>query len=315
VKELKALLARAECAPGPLWVATVVETRGSVYRRAGARLLICDGCPVHGLVSGGCLEADLAERAHQGPQLITYNNAEELWGSGIGCNGTVSLWLEPLTARLLTFWKEALAQRRPARSALVYRCQDGSFAAGQRWFDEEIPVAWQLGHYHGPGWSVYVEQLQLPPRLLVCGAGPDAVPLVAGAVRLGWDVQLVDHRPAFLDPERFAGAQLSSQPQIEPGSAVVIMSHNLDRDRAYLDLALASAAAYIGMLGPWERSRGLLKGRRDERLHGPVGLDLGAQTPEEIAISILAEVMAVQSGRGGGFLRERHGRVLSSDRS
>ncbi|MBS2035695.1 XdhC family protein [bacterium] len=245
--------------------------------------------------------------------MVIYDNAEELWGAGIGCNGVISLWLEPLSPRLLHFWKDALTQRRPARSALMYRCSESTFTQGQRWYDDEIPVAWQLGHYHGPGWSVFVEQLQPPPQLVVCGAGPDAVPLVAGAVRLGWDVQLVDHRAGFLDPQRFPGAELRALPKIATGSSLVIMSHNLERDRGYLDLALASPAAYIGMLGPHERTRRLLAGRQDPRIHGPVGLDLGSQTPEEIALSILAEIMAVQSGRQGGFLRDR--RVFSSDRS
>ena len=340
MKELKALLAQAELAEGPLWLATVVETQGSVYRRPGARMLISEGLPLHGLVSGGCLEGDLAERSLSGPQLVTYDNAEELWGAGIGCNGVISLWLEPLTPRLLQFWQEALEQRRPARSALMYRCIDSaqsedrsrfakaqesrkpefgpaatntSFRLGQRWFDNEIPVAWQSGHYHGQGWSVFVEQLRPPPHLVVCGAGPDAVPLVAGAVRLGWDVQVVDHRPGFLEPGRFPGASLSATPDICQN--LVIMSHSLERDRGYLELALASRASYIGMLGPRERTRRLLKGRQDARLHGPVGLDLGSETPEEIALSILAEIMAVQSNRQAGHLKERNGRVLSSDRT
>jgi xanthine dehydrogenase accessory factor len=276
-------------------------------------MLISEGLPLHGLVSGGCLEGDLAERSLSGPQLVTYDNAEELWGAGIGCNGVISLWLEPLSPRLLQFWQEALEQRRPARCALMYRCNDPAFEPGQRWFDEEIPVAWQSGHYHGQNWSVYVEQLQPPPHLVVCGAGPDAVPLVAGAVRLGWDVQVVDHRPGFLEPNRFPGASLSASPDIRRN--LVIMSHNLERDRGYLDLALASRASYIGMLGPRERTRRLLNGRQDARVHAPVGLDIGSETPEEIALSILAEIMAVQSNRRGGRLKERNARVLSPDRA
>lgn len=315
MKELKGLLARAAQARGPLFVATVVETSGSVYRRAGARLLIESGRPLHGLVSGGCLESDLAERALSGPQLVTYDNAsgaEELWGAGVGCNGVISLWLEALSARLLAFWQECLASRRPGRTALMYRCTDPGFQLGQRWFDEEIPSAWQSGAYSTEGWSVLVEQLQPPPQLVVCGAGPDAVPLVRGALSLGWDVRVVDHRPAFLDEQHFAGAVLSRQGvEVGRGGAVVVMSHNLEKDRAYLSQALASVAGYIGMLGPRERTRRLLDGRVDERVFGPVGLDVGSQTPEEIALAILAEIMAVHSGRNGTSLRNRA--VLSGE--
>ena len=305
MKELKALLARAHEAD---FLATVVETSGSVYRRPGARMLIAQGRPLHGLVSGGCMESDLAERALSGPQLVTYDNAsgaEELWGAGVGCNGVITLWLEPLTPHLLNYWRECLALRRPGRAALMYRCSGPSFEVGQRWFDQEIPPGWQLGHYRTADWSVWVEQLQPPPQLVVCGAGPDAVPLVRGALGLGWDVRLVDHRPAFLENAEFSGAELARSIEVRPGGAVVVMSHNLERDRGYLDEALESAADYIGMLGPRERTRRLLGNRRDERVHGPVGLDIGSQTPEEIALAMLAEIMAVQSGRQAGFLRER----------
>jgi len=140
---------------------------------------------------------------------------------------------------------------------------------------------------------------------VVCGAGPDAVPLVRGALGLGWDVRLVDHRPGFLENPEFAGAEVARTFAAGPGSAVVVMSHNLERDRGYLSQALQSPAAYIGMLGPRERTRRLLAGRRDERVHGPVGLDIGSQTPEEIALAILAEIMAVQSNRQAGFLSQR----------
>ncbi len=306
MKELKGLLARAAEAD---FLATVVETSGSVYRRPGARMLIARGRPLHGLVSGGCLESDLAERALSGPQLVTYDNAsgaEELWGAGVGCNGVISLWLEPLTPRLLTFWRECLAARRPGRTALLYRAATSAFQPGQRWYDDEIPVAWQRGHYQTSDWSVWVEQLQPPPQLVVCGAGPDAVPVVQGALTLGWDVRLVDHRPAFLDNEQFAGAERARHDlQVRQGESVVVMSHNLEKDRAYLDLALASEAGYIGMLGPRERTRRLLNGRPDERVHGPVGLDIGSQTPQEIALAILAEIMAVQSGRTAASLSQR----------
>ena len=250
MKELKGLLARAHEAD---YLATVVETSGSVYRRPGARMLIAQGSPLHGLISGGCLESDLAERALSGPQLVTYDNAsgaEELWGAGVGCNGVISLWLEPLTPVLLDFWRSCLDARRPGRTALMYRCTNGSFQLGQRWYDDEIPVAWQKGHYHTADWSVWVEQLEPPPQLVVCGAGPDAVPLVQGALRMGWDVRLVDHRPAFLENAQFAGAELSRQLEVRPGGSVVVMSHNLERDRSYLDQAVETQAAYIGMLGP-----------------------------------------------------------------
>ncbi len=164
-------------------------------------------------------------------------------GSRGGLHGVICLWLEPLTERLLNFWRECLALRRPGKTALVYRSQ-GAFELGQRWFDEDIPVALQLGHYRTEEWSVWVEQLQPPPQLVVCGAGPDAVPLVRGALGLGWDVQLIDHRPPFLDNPEFAGAEVAGAlAAVVQDSAVVVMSHNLERDRGYLSQALQSRPA------------------------------------------------------------------------
>jgi xanthine dehydrogenase accessory factor len=160
----------------------------------------------------------------------------------------------------------------------------------------------------------------------VCGAGHDAIPLVRAASLLGWRTIVVDDRPAFLTRERFpeaAGLIAVDAPEdaakaapIDGRTFVVVMTHNFLRDKGYLRGLLDSPAAYVGMLGPAARTERLLMELRDEgssgtrdRIHGPAGLDLGAEGPEEIAQSILAEIVAVKRGRHGGFLKERPGPI------
>lgn len=175
----------------------------------------------------------------------------------------------------------------------------------------------------------FVEVLEPPLRLLICGAGHDAVPLVKAAAVLGWTPIVVDDRPGFLTSERYPEA--AGFVNVErPGDAarlasadertfVAVMTHNFLRDKEYLRSFLASPVAYIGMLGPGARTQRLLMELTEEgvditdddraRIHGPAGLDLGSEGPEEIAGSIVAEIVAVRRGRRGGFLKERPGPI------
>ncbi|MBA2365481.1 MAG: XdhC family protein [Actinobacteria bacterium] len=172
----------------------------------------------------------------------------------------------------------------------------------------------------------FIESVLPPPRLLVCGAGHDAIPVVKLASELGWRTVVVDDRSDFLDRARFPGA--GELVEAQPGEAAakaglhrrcyaLVMSHNYLRDRDYLKSFLGSDVAYIGMLGPQARTERLLadlategivaSSERLSVIHGPAGLDLGSEGPEEIAVAIVAEVLAVTRAREGGFLRDRSG--------
>jgi xanthine/CO dehydrogenase XdhC/CoxF family maturation factor len=158
--------------------------------------------------------------------------------------------------------------------------------------------------------------LELPPRLLVLGAGPDVIPLVEIAGIAGWRVCVLDHRPAYATAERFRRAnRVASQPAAQLGAeltrarydAAVVMSHHLISDQIYLTALADSAVPYIGLLGPAPRRMRLMAeigpaiaARLEGRLYGPVGLDIGAKTPETIALSIVSEIQAVLAGRNGG---------------
>ena len=171
---------------------------------------------------------------------------------------------------------------------------------------------------------VYWERMEPPSKLLLFGAGYDAQPLVKLANELGFRVTVVDHRPTYLTRKRFPKAnqlvqahprELHSKIHMDHCTFVVIMSHNYLHDLEILKFALQSEAPYIGQMGPLNRTQELLaeigKGlgpllaEKLARLHAPVGLNLGAESPEEIALSIMSEILAVKNAREAGFLKER----------
>jgi xanthine dehydrogenase accessory factor len=176
---------------------------------------------------------------------------------------------------------------------------------------------------------VFVEVIEPPHRLVVCGAGHDAIPVVASAAVLGWKVIVVDDREAFLDARRFPsaagfvrvehGAESARAAGLDRRTFVIVMSHNYLRDKEYLRSLVGSDVAYIGMLGPRARTDRLLSELRGEgvqpsaedldKIHGPAGLDLGSEGPQEVAAAIVGEMLAVRNGRSGGHLRERTGPI------
>lgn len=317
----EAMAARGE----PMALATIVSTRGSTYRRAGARLLIpASGEPI-GNISGGCLEGDVARIGREVlgsgvPRLVEFDmtaDDDAVWGYGLGCNGAIELFVEPTAGALAS----VAALRSGAGSCLVMPLTgpdsgshsietDGAAAAALR---DGSPRVEDVG-----GERVFFEPLLPPLRLLVCGAGHDAIPLVRQAAELGWHVVVVDVRRVLLTPERFPGAGEFANPDPEAAAealvpdartAVILMNHNYLRDIAYLRSLLDTPLAYLGVLGPRGRTEQMLAqmGRSDaiERLHAPAGLDIGAEGPEEVAHAIITEILAVTRSRGGGPLRDR----------
>ena len=344
----------------PSVLATVVRVLGSAYRGVGARCLIDREGRAMGLVSGGCLEADIARQAWRltetgDPALIRYDSANPSgeWTFGLGCRGTVDILLEriegPKPAAWIDFVRTRLDRHEPTVLARVLRvdpgdgrARTGSFLAlggdGEQCHDidsEELAAqvagaardaldAGRSGQavLDGPseGVAVVLEWIEPPPSLIVCGAGPDALPLVRFARELGWHVTVVDGRTRPATRKRFAEAnEVISLAEVDrlrslasrPRAAAVVMTHNIVEDEKFLELLLPTSAGYIGLLGPRHRASRLLEGLSPidaegrVRLHAPVGLDLGAETPAEIALSIVAEIRATLSGRSGGPLRDR----------
>ena len=325
-----ALTARGE----PVALATVVSVRGSSYRRPGARLLVpATGRPI-GLISGGCLEEEAARLARQAiekdaPVLVTIDHAaegDELWGSGLGCRGVIDLLAEPpsLAQGTLAALRSA---REEGRATYQLTNLDGSrrtlTAAEAEGLGERSARAALHGRPTVIGDAV-LDPILPPLHLVICGAGPDAAPVVAAGLRQGWRVDVVDPRRAFLRGDRFPGARLLDA---QPGdaaeaagagewTAAVVMSHDFHRDAAFLGGFLGRGVPYLGVLGPRDRTDRLLAelpappGEADlAALHAPAGLDIGADGSEQVATAIVAEILAVLHNRSGGPLRIQPGPI------
>jgi xanthine dehydrogenase accessory factor len=344
-------------------LATIVAVRGSTYRRPGARLLVPEeGAPI-GNISGGCLEGDVADmarvvmeegRARLAGWDLTADD-DEVWGLGLGCNGAIEVFIEPAdrAAEVARALRMALEDELPICVVTVLESELPGIESGARVvvrpdgategtlgdpLVDDAAVEW-AGHLLTErrseiqtlpgGVRAFVEVLEPPLRLLICGAGHDAIPLVKAASILGWRPIVIDDRPAFLTPDRYPEAAGFVEVELPEEAAkaasadaqdfVVVMTHNFLRDKEYMRSFLASAVPYIAMLGPAARTERLLMELASEgvtvsdtdreRIHGPAGLDLGGEGPEEIAGSIVAEIVAVRRGRQGGFLRERPGPI------
>jgi xanthine dehydrogenase accessory factor len=359
---IESLSARGE----PMALATIVDVKGSTYRRPGARLLVPRTGPMVGNISGGCLEGEVQEVAREVmesgiPRLLTFDltaDDEVVWGWGLGCNGVIDVFVEPAerAAEVAAALRLALEEERPIAHVTVLDSEIESFRPGSHMVvhpdghregslsspdDDDFFFAHEAEHAIQDALSqivemeskegsvrAFVEVLEPRPGILVCGAGHDAVPLVRHAAALGWRVTVADDREAFLTSDRFPGATefVHTEPEkvaeiagLDRRTYAVVMTHNFLRDLGYLRSLLGTDVAYIGMLGPQARLDRLLDNlARDgvrpsdadlAKIHGPAGLDLGAEGPEEIAAAIAAEILAVRRGRAAGFLRDRTGPI------
>lgn len=330
-----------------LVLATIIATEGSTYRKPGAMMLVNRDGAYEGMISGGCLEGDLLHHAAQvfssgEPAFVTYDmHADEdlVWSLGLGCDGVIHLMLQRLDRQegfgFLRQLESSHEAGKAALIALVIQPGDGVEANACAVLDqagntEGAPGLLQvLENVAGdwPQWRfrrTFVERSDAPPELilvhaprqtraLICGGGPDAVPVARVLSELDWDVQIVDHRPAFTRPGRFPGSctvtqtrpdQVGESVNLNQLDAVVIMSHHLENDAAYLGALAGHEIPYLGVLGPAARRDRLcnMAGIDSSTLHGPVGLDIGAELPGAIALSVAAEIHAVLNNRDGRSL-------------
>lgn len=299
-------------------------------------MLLSEQQRLAGSVSGGCLEADLLgsawERTSDGPVLVTYDaSADEdiIWGFGLGCNGTVEVLLERIShaKECATKVLEGLENCIETREPLVLVSPLGGHELGRHWalgdplltpsyksFAEQMlgtsaTVIKDIG-----GARVLFEGILPPRRLIIFGTGHDVCAVIDAAKLLGWRVEVVDTKgrgtfDGFSKADVFTAiaAEDISTLGLGGNDAAVIMSHNYLADQAALAQLLDSPCGYIGLLGPRRRTDRILEelGRaHDGRLHSPIGLDIGAEGAEQIALAIVAEIQAFFAGKCGGHLRE-----------
>ncbi len=340
---------QARQAESHLVLVTVVATEGSTYRKPGAMMLVDSGGDFAGLISGGCLEGDLVSRTRRvldsGQSLeVSYDlkdDDELVFGLGLGCGGAVNLLLQRLDRAAgfepLASLFQCLAGGAACRLALVTDPGDTTLALGEvalsggdgatlgppgllvllaeqvsQGGDGRRARSLRLDTPEGPA-RVLLVDVQPTPCVLICGAGPDAEPLVRQVVGQGWTPVVFDHRPAFADPGRFPAdavvvcdrpERLAEAVDLARVDAAVVMSHHVAHDADYLRVLAAQPPTYIGLLGPRARRDDLLDtiGASELRVHGPAGLDLGAELPEAIALAIMAEIHAVLNERDGASL-------------
>lgn len=314
-------------------VATVVATRRSAPRPIGSKLAISESGDLAGSVSGGCVESEVVEAAREvlaggEPRLLTFGISDDLALSvGLPCGGEIDVWVSEPGPELLGRLADVAREER--RAVFFTDLEDGT---ARIVLDGDDPVADDLirgGHskvVELDGRRVFADVFGPPPRLLVYGAVDTADALCAVARGLGWHTIVADARARFATPERLPNAhevivawpeETLAQVQPDHATAVVVLTHDDKFDIPMLLGTLTTDAYYIGALGSrrnQERRRGLLlEAGVDEsaldRISGPAGLDIGAHTPAETAISMLAEIMAIRAGRDGGRLRESSGRI------
>ena len=351
VSRLLPLFEQERLAGRPAVLATVVHTDGPTYTKPGALMLIAASGEYAGLLSGGCLEGDLADHGRAvldtgKPKLVHYDMHgpdDLLFGLGSGCEGAMDILLQRLDPgsqwqplrRLVEAWKS----HRAAALLLVVRSNDPARPPGSGLLLDTLEpfgglhsrIEWpgcllDAARHSGPsrflgaalpGLDLLALHQPAPPRIVLLGAGPDALPVAQLADFLGWTLTVIDHRSHYAQAARFPNAQsvldggvaalrqllAGESAAARPLDAAIVMSHHFASDRDYLDALCTSGVPYVGLLGPPMRRERLLAalGERAQalrpRLHSPVGLDLGARTPEGIALAIIAQIHARLNGR------------------
>jgi xanthine/CO dehydrogenase XdhC/CoxF family maturation factor len=354
-REVLDFLARVRAEGKRAALATVVRVRGSAYRHEGAKLVVAEDGRTAGNVSGGCLEQDVREVALQvirtgDPELRNYcSSADEIaaWDLGVGCEGQVDVFVEPAEARpreraLLDERRSFVGcgliagkgERTGEGKRLVVTGDGAEGDLGSKDLNacataqaREVLETGESGIHEIAGRSVFFDVLVPPPQLVVLGAGDDARPLVRFAADVGFRVVVVDRRPGYLTVERFpaaaalvksAGDELGEALSLDAECYAVVMNHNFADDQAYLRALLKAPVAYIGMLGPRQRTDRILRNLAVERpmdearVYGPVGLDIGTDGAEQVALAVIAEILAVRSGRRARSLRERRAAIHAS---
>lgn len=351
-------------------LATVVHLQGSAYRRPGARMLVTEDGKLTGAISGGCLEGDALRKAQlvmvqKKPMLVTYDTTDEddaKLGVGLGCNGIISILIEPInpndpdnsiellkcffskrqTVVLVTLF--SLNKKATQPGTCIILTQEGEIKSSLQNEPLQNVLLADAQQVLTTGTSIikiydeedlltgFVEVLAPAISLVIFGAGNDSMPLVQMAHVLGWETTIADGRSNYTTRERFPSANriIVSKPEnalsqinFDSRTVTVLMTHNYNYDVAVLRQLLPLPIAYIGVLGPKKKLDRMLDELKEagaqidkaslENIFGPAGLDSGAETSDEIALSIISEIQAVLSKRTGSSLREKAENIHSRE--
>lgn len=302
-------------------LAMITSTQGSTYRKTGAMMLVDPQLHYWGLISGGCLEGDIQQHCaeifnNKQDKTITYDmrgDDDLVWGMGSGCDGAIELLLKYLPSSHNHFGLfEILQQVKDGNNYQLVVGHDNQLKF-QSIEDEGKHQAQTQKAWSNSG--ELIVPLNSPMNILICGAAPDVIPVTSIAKHLGWKTSVIDHRAEFASKQVFQDATevtLVNRKQwqsfnLNQFDAAIVMSHHFERDQDYLARLIDSEIPYIGLLGPTARRDKLLAhcsthfDSHEGRIFGPVGLDIGADTPATIALSIVAEIQAVKAQKQVGF--------------
>lgn len=331
---------------------SVVNVNGSSYRRVGARMLVYENGTCLGGISGGCLEGDALKKAQKvifdnKPQIVRYDTSDpddHQIGVSLGCRGIIDVLITPIDVtnphNQIEILRSCLDKRDPQvlvtivdqfgqeelkgtikicdeRGSLDHICNEDFRDAIRRTFKSR-----QSNIFENEIAKVSLQYLEPDIHLIIFGNQYDTYPLIRVAKEIGWKTSIVGVPQKLNRQSMIEAGQVFNKdenwPDIDPYSAVIIMSHDFNVDTSNLRKVVSSNTGYIGLLGPKVRSEELLENLemdltddQIEKIHGPSGLDIGANTPEEIAISIIAEIKARFSDRDGHFLRDRKAPIHS----
>ena len=316
-------------------LATVVDLDGSSYRKPGVRMLIAEDGSMTGAVSGGCVEKEVVRRAASvfksgTPKVMTYDGRYRL-----GCEGILYVLLEPFdpSDELVTAFEKLLADRSTFEIRSYFEKKDeaqGSFGSVLKTesadcvFHEDFDLKQAKTH------RLFSQKLNPRFKLLIIGGEHDAVKLCAMAAMLGWEVDVITSLKDTKALKDFPGAaqvvggnaDTLDVHQIDRQTAVVLMTHNYAQDLQYLVKLKAKNLSYLGILGSVKRREKIQNELLDyapdlepdflEQIYSPAGLNIGSVTPEEIALAVLAEILAVTRRRNPLSLKELTGNINAS---
>ncbi|MEC1688307.1 XdhC family protein [Bacillus mojavensis] len=305
-------------------LATIVQVEGSAYRKAGATMLFKKNGERIGLLSGGCLEEDLSQRIgelgdHLPTALISYDMRAEddlSWGMGVGCNGVIHIYAERISQEKKRHYERvrdclyagkavtAATQIESSQSGrYLFLSETGHFG---HWPDaplqdiQRTASTFHLPHFERSS-NIFIQRIEPEPRLILFGAGPDMRPLANLAAETGFSVIVTDWRPAYCTASHFPKAdqlitefpeQMLSEFEFSPQDFAVVATHHFQHDQVIVESLLSRDLHYIGLLGSENRTKRLLNGKQPPaHFYSPVGLKIGAEGPEEIAVSIIAEIL------------------------
>jgi len=297
VKDIYDIIAELKNRSGQsLGLATLVQAEGSSYRRPGARLLICPDGRTVGSLSGGCIEEEIAERARPviesgEPVLVDFDTRRRF-----GCHGKIDIFIERLGPELFADISSELAARR---KCLVVTTAEGSSVHPSTVGEAvSLPNEDRKREANSFPYRPFVQEIHPPIRLLIFGEGPDSAPLQKFCELLGWQCfEISDAGPIPFESDEW--------------TAAIVKSHNFGRDFVALAKLLPPNLRYVGLIGPKQRRNELLNELlqigvpMNAGFFAPAGLDLNAETPEEIALAVISEIQRVFAGGSGQSLRDR----------